>query len=58
VEEREGGEAVGMLVLVQIAENLMVLMPCDLVAVLRQREVIREHADPATVVVHCLILSG
>jgi hypothetical protein len=44
-----------MLVLVQIAENLMVLMPCDLVAVLRQREVIREHADPATVVVHCLI---
>jgi hypothetical protein len=58
VEEREGGEAVGMLVLVRIAENLMVMMLCDLAGVIRRREVIREHADPAAVVVHCLILSG
>lgn len=47
-----------MSVLVRIAVNPMVMMLCDLAGVFRRREVIREHADSALVVVHCLILSG
>jgi hypothetical protein len=58
VEGQEGGEAVGMLVLVQIVANPMVMMLCDVAGAIRRQEVIREHADPAAVVVHCLILSG
>lgn len=46
-------EAVGVLVLVQIVENLMVMMLCDLAGAIRWQEVIREHADPAAVVIHC-----
>lgn len=58
VEGQEDGEAVEMLVLARIVENPMAMMLCDLAGANHRREVIREHADPAAVVVHCLILSG